>query len=372
MQDHGLFQAICRVNRLDGDDKEYGSIVDYKDLFRSLETSIHDYTSGALDGYDPSDVKGLLKNRVTAGAARLEEALESIRALCEPVDAPRDTQSYLRFFGTADTANQDSLKEAEPRRLLLYKFTAELLRAYADIANEMSEAGYDPAAIESIRADVDHYEKVRDEVKIASGDYIDLKKYEPAMRRLIDTYIRAEDSRVVSVLDDMSLVELIVQRGAAAVDALPKGIRENEEAVAETIENNVRKLIIDETPVNPKYYAAMSGLLDDLIAERRRQALGYEAYLAKVVALTKLVADPASVSTYPPSINTAAKRALFDNFGGDAESAIALDEEIRRIKKDGWRGNKVKEREVRNAIRRHAAEADVGPLFDLVWHQHDY
>ena len=37
MQDHGLFQAICRVNRLDTEDKEFGYIVDYQDLFRSLE-----------------------------------------------------------------------------------------------------------------------------------------------------------------------------------------------------------------------------------------------------------------------------------------------------------------------------------------------
>jgi type I restriction enzyme R subunit len=60
MQDHGLFQAICRVNRLDGDDKEYGYIVDYKDLFKKLEGAITDYTSGALDGYDAEDVAGLL------------------------------------------------------------------------------------------------------------------------------------------------------------------------------------------------------------------------------------------------------------------------------------------------------------------------
>ncbi len=48
MQDHGLFQAICRVNRLDGEDKEYGYVIDYKDLFQSLEKSIQDYTAGAL------------------------------------------------------------------------------------------------------------------------------------------------------------------------------------------------------------------------------------------------------------------------------------------------------------------------------------
>src|SRR5208337_3965497 len=64
MRDHGLFQAICRVNRLDGDDKEYGYIIDYKDLFRSLEGAVQDYTGGALDGYDKDDVVGLLGDRL--------------------------------------------------------------------------------------------------------------------------------------------------------------------------------------------------------------------------------------------------------------------------------------------------------------------
>ena len=64
MADHNLFQAICRVNRLDGDDKEYGYIVDYKDLFRSIDKAISDYTQGAFDGYDKEDVAGLLKDRL--------------------------------------------------------------------------------------------------------------------------------------------------------------------------------------------------------------------------------------------------------------------------------------------------------------------
>jgi type I restriction enzyme, R subunit len=48
MQDHGLFQAICRVNRIDTEDKEYGYIIDYKDLFKSLQNSIQDYTSEVI------------------------------------------------------------------------------------------------------------------------------------------------------------------------------------------------------------------------------------------------------------------------------------------------------------------------------------
>src|SRR5258708_29775912 len=83
MRDHGLFQAICRVNRLDGDDKEYGYIIDYKDLFKSLEGAMHDYTSGALDGYDKEDVAGLLDDRLGKARERLEETQEIMKALCE-------------------------------------------------------------------------------------------------------------------------------------------------------------------------------------------------------------------------------------------------------------------------------------------------
>src|SRR5438128_7289432 len=69
MRDHGLFQAICRVNRLDGEDKDYGYIIDYQDLFNSLEDAITDYTSGALDGYEKQDIEGLLSDRIEKARA---------------------------------------------------------------------------------------------------------------------------------------------------------------------------------------------------------------------------------------------------------------------------------------------------------------
>ena len=129
---------------------------------------------------------------------------------------------------------------------------------------------------QEIRSEVNHFEKVRSEVKLASGDYIDLKMYEPAMRHLLDTYIRAEESEKVSAFDELPLVQLIIERGESALASLPENIRRSEEAMAETIENNVRRLIIDEMAVNPRYYEEMSTLLDALIAERKRQALDYK------------------------------------------------------------------------------------------------
>jgi len=361
MRDHGLFQAICRVNRLDGDDKEYGYVIDYKDLFKSLEGAVGDYTSGALDGYDKEDVAGLLEDRLKGAKEHLEETREAIKALCEPVEAPKDTAAYLRFFCATDSGNAAQLKANEPRRLTLYKLMASLVRAFASLANELAEAGYSAVEIDTLKAEVDHYTKARDEVKLASGDYIDLKMYEPAMRHLIDTYIRSDESEKISAFDDLSLIQLIVERGPAAVGQFPNGIRGSEEAVAETIENNVRRLIIDESPINPRYYDKMSELLDALIEERRTGALEYQEYLAKIAELTKQAATPGAGSRYPATLDTPAKTALYDNLDHDEALALAVDLKVRGNRQDGWRANPIKVKMVRRAIREavqssHAAQ----------------
>ena len=374
MRDHGLFQAICRVNRLDGDDKDYGYIVDYKDLFHSLESSIQDYTSGALDGYDKEDVEGLLVDRLAQGRQDLEDAREAVKALCEPVEPPRDTQAYLTYFCGTESGNAAQLKDNEPNRLALYKLTAALLRAFASIANELAEAGYTPTEIDALKADVDHFEKVRSEVKLASGDYIDLKMYEPAMRHLIDTYIRAEESEKISAFDDLSLVQLIVERGTAFVDALPSGIQGSQGAVAETIENNVRKLIIDETPINPKYYETMSLLLDALIAQRKSDALSYKEYLAQVVELTKQVKNSAPAASYPAELDSAAKRALYDNLDRNTALALAVNTCVVRERQDDWRSSPVKTRKVKYAIKEALSGDEVltDQVLELVKNQYEY
>ncbi|MEP7198656.1 MAG: type I restriction endonuclease subunit R [Chloroflexota bacterium] len=369
MQDHGLFQAICRVNRLDGDDKEYGYVVDYKDLFQSLEHAVNDYTAGALSGYDEADVQGLLSNRIEKAKERLEEAREIIKALCEPVAPPQDTINFLHYFCGQDSANAGELKDNEPKRHALYKQTSVLIRAYANLANEMDVAGYTADETEQIKREVAHYENVRGEVKLASGDYIDLKAYEPAMRHLIDTYIQADESRKISGFDDLTLIQLIVERGAAAVDTLPESIKANKEAVAETIENNLRKVIIDEQPLNPRYYERMSSLLDELVKQRRAEAFAYEAYLAKIVELTREVQNPPN---YPAGLDTRAKRALYDNLGENEALAIRLDGAIRSTKKDDWRGNIIRERELKYTIAQYVPATEVERVFDLVRNQSEY
>ncbi|WP_399695502.1 UvrB domain 3-containing protein, partial [Vibrio sp.] len=261
MADHNLFQAICRVNRLDGEDKEYGYIIDYKDLFRSLDKAIKDYTAEAFDGYDQDDVAGLLKDRLVQSREDLDNALEMVRALCEPVKAPRDTKDFIHYFcgkSGVEPTDIDERSEKEALRLTLYQAVAKLLRAYANLANEMEQAGYSPTEANSIRQEVIYFEKVRDEVKLASGDLLEMKRFEPAMRHLLDMYIRADDSELLMDFEELGLIDLVVNNNGEGLDSLPKDLRENEEAMAEAIENNVRKTIVDENPINPKYYDQMS------------------------------------------------------------------------------------------------------------------
>jgi type I restriction enzyme R subunit len=373
MQDHGLFQAICRVNRLDSDDKKYGYIVDYRDLFKKLEKAVTDYTTGAFEGFDKEDVLGLLKDRLEEGKKDLEEALEVVRALCEPVAPPKDSTAYIKYF-CGDTENPYSLKENEIKRVNLYRAVSHLLHMYADIANDMVGAGFTKEQAKAIENEVRHYEQVRIEIKLASGDYIDLKKYEPAMRTLIDRYISAEESERLTAFDNMTLVDLIVKNGEKAIKDLPDAIKQNKDATAETIENNVRRLIVDEMPTNPKYYQRMSELLDELVKQRKQEDIEYREYLAKIIELTKQVKNPEQSVYYPRTIDSKAKQALYDNLVRDEVKAHAVYEAVMDSRQADWRGNYLKERAIKIAIKKKMpgiSEDELKSLLEIIKNQNE-
>lgn len=374
MQDHGLFQAICRVNRLDGDDKDYGYIVDYRDLFNSLESAIHDYTSGALEGYEKQDIEGLLTDRIDKAREDLDDALERIRALCEPVLPPKGTDQYRAYFVAKDAGNAEQIKANEPKRVELYKAVAAVTRAFANIANDMAEAGYSPADVDQIKREIAHYSDVRAEVKLAAGEDVDFKAYEADMRFLLDTYIKAGASEVVSNFEDAGLIDLIVNLGAGAIDKLPPGIRKSKDAVAETIVNNMRKVIIDEHALNPKFYDRMSELLDAILEERRKHALEYEEFLAKVLEAAQQLGAKDTGTTYPSWAKNGGQQALIDTLDGDAELAFKVDSAIRNVKQHGWKENPFKRRQVERAIVRSlpSGDARAEALFNLVRARDEY
>lgn len=372
MQDHGLFQAICRTNRLDGEDKEFGYIVDYKDLFKKVENAIAVYTSEIDDTTGGADPRVLLKDRLEKGRERLDEALEQVTLICEPVEPPKGELDYIRYF-CGNTEIPSDLTEREPQRAALYKAVASLVRAFAGISDEMEEAGYTLADVDRIKSQINHYLNARDTVRNAAGEVLDLKAYEADMRHLIDTYIEAAAPRKISPFDNISLLDLIVKTGIAdAIAGQLGGLKGNKEAIAETIENNVRSKIIKEHLNDPAFFTRISALLDEIIRARKSKALDYEAYLKKIADLVKQVSAGHS-SAAPPRIDSPGKRALYNNLGENEELALRVDSAVKESRHDGWRGIEVRERGIKAAIYAVLNDKDeVERVFAIVKAQKEY
>ena len=373
MQDHGLFQAICRVNRLDTDDKQFGYIVDYKNLFESVAGAIQVYTAELdTEGFKKEDCEVMMQDRLKKGKERLDDALEKIALLCEPVAPPKDQLAYFHYF-CGNSEIEGELQEREPQRTALYKATVALIRAYANIADEMEAAGYTSAEIAEIKKKLDFYLNLREEIRKYSGETLDLKAYEADMRHLIDNYIQADEPITISQFGDLTLLEIIVKAGLAdALDTLPKGIKGNKQAVAETIENNVRRKIMRDHLIDPAFFEEMSKLLNAIIKERKDQALSYEDYLKKIVALIKLVNDGKKSDT-PPTLKTAALRALYNNLNNDEALALKIDEAVRRVKQDGFKGDLIKQRLIKKAIYEILNDQkEVERIFEIIVKQSDY
>ena len=373
MQDHGLFQAICRTNRLDGEDKDFGYIVDYKDLFKSVENAIAVYSADELDlSSDGVDPNVLLQDRLKKGKERLDNSIEILSLLCEPVEPPKGELEHIHFF-CGNTEIEADLKEREPHRAALYKAAALMARSYANIADELVEAGDTEADIERIKRELKHYLDVREIVRKASGETLDLKPYEADMHHLIDTYIEADEPRTISPFDGLSLLDLIVKTGIAeAITNQLGALKGNKEAIAETIENNVRSKIIKENLNDPEFYARMSELLDELIKARKEKALDYEEYLKRIAEIAKMV-NVGAASDTPDELDTPGKRALYNNLHQEKDLALRLDRKIKEVRPDGWRGVQPREQIIKQGLYEILGdESEVERVFTIVKAQSEY
>jgi type I restriction enzyme, R subunit len=398
LRDHNLFQAICRTNRLDGDDKDYGHIVDFKELFGEVEEAIAVYTSDELDTDtgNGGDNNVHLKDWLAEGKKRLDQAREALRYLCEPVPLPREVEQYLHYF-CGDAANSNALNETEALRISFYKSVAAYVRAFADIAQDLTRAGYADAQADDISQEVVFYGEIRSAIKKHSGEELDIKPFEADMRHLLNTYVQADPATDLGELRDLPLTELIIETGIH--DAIARKLNEkgtlSKNAIAEAIINNVRKTIIRDQLTDPRFYEQMSKLLNDLIAQSRADAAAYEEFLRKAEALVKRLAAkqpedgvPAALhgrreatviyNNLPRILATMRSPAVAEPSPDEADTRLKLALDIDRVMREqapaGWKGDQAREAQVLNALfpllARHR-EATMA-LFELVKNQPGY
>ena len=239
----------------------------------------------------------------------------------------------------------------------MYKLVSSLARAYADLKPAFDDVGYSKEQQEKYNRIVKDYIDMKDEIGLSSGDFIDLKQYDSAMRHLIDNYISASDSEKLGDMENFTLLAYIQKKQS---EELKNGDSDSEKKhtkaqqnVAETIENNIRRKIIEKTPVNPKYYQKMSELFQTLIDERKEEVASYKEMLEKYAELVTQVENPEQNDSHPSSIRTSlALCALYDNFGEDENFALALHQAVLDTKQDHFRGDLIKERQIKGGIYR--------------------
>ena len=392
LRDHNLFQAICRTNRLDGDDKEYGHIVDFKELFGKVQEAIAVYNSDELDidAETGGEDNVHLKDWLVEGRTQLDAARESLAYLCEPVPPPREVEQYLRHF-CGDAANPEALGETEPLRVAFYKTVATFARNFATLAQDLPEAGYSDAQADTLRREVEFFSDIRGAIKRHSGEELDIKPYEADMRHLINTYIHADAAQTQGNLHDLTLTEMIIDSGIH--DAITRKLNEkrklSNEAVAEAIINNVRQTIIRGRLADPKFYDRMSKLLDDLIRQKRVEAADYEEFLRKAEELVRSLAERRPDAGVPSVLHGKPEAVtLFNNLESVAATlfqcptdpderatlALAIDRAVREQAPAGWKGDETRERQVQNALYRLLSRdrAATEAVFSIVKNQPGY
>jgi len=372
LHDHNLFQAICRTNRLDGDDKTYGHIVDFKKLFEDVKEAIAIYNSDELDinigNGGSNNIE--IKNWLSESKKNLEEAREKIKYLCEPVpkslNGIREVEQFLHYFcGKANDPN--SLNETEVLRVAFYKAVSSFVRAYSEIAQDLLEAGYNEKEGDEIHKEVGFYNDIRAAIKNYSNEELDIKPYEADMRHLLNTYIQADSATEIGNLQSLSLGDLIIKTGihdAIARKVNQKGKLSNN-AVAETIINNVRRTIIRNQLTDPRFYDEISKLLNDLINQNRQEAKEYELFLTNAEELFKRMMKKEYIDHIPTDLHGKIEATIIYNnlislpkvnlqipSSDDerAKLALKIDLAVKENAPAGWRGDQARESQLLNSI----------------------
>ena len=286
---------------------------------------------------------------------------------------PREVEQFLHYF-CGDAANPNALNETEALRISFYKAVAVFVRAFAAIAQDLTEAGYSDAEAAALQKEVEFYSEIRSAIKKHSGEELDIKPYEADMRHLLNTYIQADPAADLGELGELSLTELIIETGIH--DAIARKLNEkgklSRNAIAEGIINNVRKTIIRDQLTDPRFYEQMSKLLDDLIKQSRADAAAYEEFLRKAEALVKRLAakqpddgrargaarqargdrdlqQPAADSRGGRT-RLQCRRAAADDEDERVKLALEIDRVMRERAPAGWKGDQAREAQVLNAL----------------------
>lgn len=324
IKDHTLFQAVCRVNRL-GEDikddkgdiivkthKEFGRIVDFKNLFNSIENVVTKFNDGSgFEGLDDVDIDGLLDSAVNKCKEKLlavTEAYEGLKTIWESKSL-NDLEALSEYY----IKEYDGEEPAQARRNIMYSITGSMVTAYNNMSDYFSKTDFTAEQMNHFASLSREAGTVQRKVKQKSGDDFDPKTLDPDMRQLLDQHIRAEDAETfIPSSADFSFLDLI-NDSTDTEEVTEKAIHEaggNANGAAEAIEGKARRVNTDWNSGDAEEYKLFSDKLQALLEElKARNATAKE----KIEALIEHIKAIKHGNDAPSDLANRRSKALWNN-----------------------------------------------------------
>lgn len=347
LQDHTLLQAIARVNRV-FENKEFGLIVDYIGIFKKLNSALDLYadSSSGMDGFNSQDIENAIVS-ISEQKSKLEELHKSLLNIFEGIDIneskPNIWQERLREYNT---------------RSIFY----ETLSAYAKLVDLMYSSydffeavGFEQA--EAYKKDYIFFKKLKDSVTLRFNDRVDFSNYEDGVRQLLNTYVTAEDAKIlIEPLDILNKDKMEEQLS----------ILGTKEAKAEAIQSRQVEVLESERYDDPiKYLSFMERINKTL--EKYMKERDSEQYLSSMEEMAEDYRKGRSNATYPQnivhdseaksfygSVCSGLKKSIGSADGYETEAtgflALQIKDIVAQNAKRDWRDNVIVHRNIKKLL----------------------
>lgn len=267
LKEHGLLQAIARVNRL-CEGKDFGYIIDYYGVLGELHEALQSY--GALAGYDAEDLQGTLTD-VAEEVSRLPQRHSDLWEIFKEIRRRKDEESYERLL--SDEERRDRFYQ----RLSAYSRTLGIAFSTVKFIDETPIE-----KLERYKQDLAFFQKLRSSVKQRYAEEIDFKEYEARVRKLIDAHVASTE--IATITPPVNIFDR--ERFAAEVEKL-----QTPASKADTIAHRTKKTIDERMEEDPFFYRRFSKILAEVIEAWREKRISDAEYLRQVIEVMTAVRE---------------------------------------------------------------------------------
>mgnify|MGYP004542415517 FL=1 len=248
LKEHGLLQAIARVNRLE-EGKDYGEIIDYYGLLTELDEALLTYSN--IGDFDEEDIQDALVS-AQEEIKKLPQLHSDLWEIFNGINK-YDVEAYEQHLKYED--DRDKFYD----KLSQYSKVLQLALGNFKFLEETPEK-----KIVTYKNDLKFFLNLRVSLKSRYAESIDRKEYEAKIQKLIDTYVTSDE--IIQVTEPVDIFD--TEKFKAEVEK-----KVSTRSKADTIAYRISRTISEKWDDDPIFYKKLSELLKEAIAKYSKQIM---------------------------------------------------------------------------------------------------